>query len=98
MENNITKYLQARQIGNLSHYKFQNLINAQSLQNLYLSKYQSVKTVGQGVITSIDVDPLEWRYILTGTSDGLVAIYDIQNGSGEPKFNAEIGQDNRLLF
>ena len=87
---NLTQYIESRQLGRLSNKKFQNLIISHNLLNFGLNKYLSVKTVGQGVITSLDVDPLEYRYILSGTSDGLVAIYDIQNSTGEPKFQAEI--------
>ena len=83
MSGNVTKSILARQAGIISAKAFKTDLTCQNLQKIALSKYQTVKTVGRkGVQTSLDIDPLEWRYILSGTSDGLVAIYDTQNRSG----------------
>ena len=83
MSGNVTKSFLDRQVGIISAKTFQRNVTCQNLQKIALSKFQTVKTVGRkGVQTSLDIDPLEWRYILSGTSDGLVAIYDTQNRSG----------------
>ena len=83
MSGNVTKSFLDRQVGFISAKTFQRNVTCQNLQKIALSKFQTVKTVGRkGVQTSLDIDPLEWRYILSGTSDGLVAIYDTQNRSG----------------
>ena len=54
-------------------------MNTSRLAHLRLSKHRDVKVVGHGAITSVSIDPLEWRYILVGSSDGLIAIYDSRN-------------------
>jgi len=91
MSGNVTKSFLDRQVGIISAKTFQRNVTCQNLQKIALSKFQTVKTVGRkGVQTSLDIDPLEWRYILSGTSDGLVAIYDTQNRSGTPKHSADL--------
>ena len=91
MSENVVQSILARQSGITDAKKFQNDLNSKRLHNFTLSKNLTVKTVGrQGVQTSLDIDPLEWRYILSSTSDGLVAIYDTQNRSGRPVHSAEL--------
>jgi DNA excision repair protein ERCC-8 len=74
-----------REIGNISNSGFQRATNTERLAKLNLSRHRDVKVVGHGAVTTVDMDPIESRYILAGSSDGLVAIYDTDNCSGTPK-------------
>lgn len=81
----------SRENGTLRSCQFQRKFSCDRLYNrLKLSKLRDVKVVGHGSITSVAIDPLESRYILSGSSDGLIAIYDTQNATGTPKHVAEV--------
>jgi len=88
---NLRKHIFKREIGcRTTRFTFQSDINLHKLENFSLSKHRDVKVVGHGAITSVAIDPLEWRYILAGSSDGLVAIYDTKNSSGSPRHVSQV--------
>lgn len=87
----LRKHIFNREIGSKTNrFTFQSDLNLHRLENLSLSRHRDVKVVGHGAITSVAIDPLEWRYILAGSSDGLVAIYDTKNSSGSPRHVSEV--------
>ena len=64
---NLRKHIFKREIGcRTTRFTFQSDINLHKLENFSLSKHRDVKVVGHGAITSVAIDPLEWRYILAG--------------------------------
>ena len=64
---NLRKHIFKREIGcRTNRFTFQSDINLHKLENFSLSKHRDVKVVGNGAITSVAIDPLEWRYILAG--------------------------------
>ena len=64
---NLRKHIFKREIGcRTTRFTFQSDINLNKLENFSLSKHRDVKVVGHGAITSVAIDPLEWRYILAG--------------------------------
>ena len=65
----IRKHIFNREIGSKTNrFTFQSDLNLHRLENLSLSRHRDVKVVGHGAITSVAIDPLEWRYILAGKS------------------------------
>lgn len=92
MSRDFKRRLLLRELGRAKPDGFRRLVNAERLSQIALSKHRNVKVVGSGSISSVAIDPLEWRYILAGTSDGLVAIYDCQNpsNSGTLKHAAQV--------
>lgn len=90
LELSIRQHLFNREIGAVKNVPFYHNLNSSRLNKLTLSKYRDVKVVGHGAITTVAIDPLEWRYLLAGSSDGLIAIYDTCNTSGSPKHVSEI--------
>ena len=87
----IRNNLVAREAGLITNKDFYFNVNNERLKQLTLSKCRDVKVVGHGAITTVAIDPLEWRYILAGSSDGLIGIYDTKNPSSKsPKHVAEV--------
>ena len=65
----LRKHIFNREIGSKTNrFTFQSDLNLHRLENLSLSRHRDVKVVGHGAITSVAIDPLEWRYILAGKS------------------------------
>jgi hypothetical protein len=63
----LRKHIFNREIGSKTNrFTFQSDLNLHRLENLSLSRHRDVKVVGHGAITSVAIDPLEWRYILAG--------------------------------
>ena len=64
---NLGKHIFKREIGcKTNRFSFYHDLNRHRLENLSLSRHRDVKVVGHGAITSVAIDPLEWRYILAG--------------------------------
>ena len=65
----LRKHIFNREIGSKTNrFTFKTDLNLHRLENLSLSRHRDVKVVGHGAITSVAIDPLEWRYILAGKS------------------------------
>lgn len=83
-----------REYGSVKNHNFKFKINNLKLSKLSQSKLRDVKVVGHGAITSVAIDRLEWRYVLAGSSDGLIAIYDTNqekvSKNESPKSIAEV--------
>ncbi|CAH1243109.1 ERCC8 [Branchiostoma lanceolatum] len=67
--------------------------------SLELSKEQDVKRIHASGVNSLDLDPVEGRYLISGGADGVIAIYDTHNLSGTPSNTSEavctVGRSHR---
>ncbi|XP_013402996.1 DNA excision repair protein ERCC-8-like [Lingula anatina] len=54
--------------------------------SLGLSKYKDLEEVHRGGVTSLDIDPAEGRFLLSGSSSGEVVIHDLHNTTGSLKY------------
>lgn len=67
-----------REIGKLGAYSFANRIKSNRLASLELSNYKEITCIQRGAINSLQVDSTDGRYLLSGSSDGSAAVYDVQ--------------------
>ncbi|XP_033737189.1 DNA excision repair protein ERCC-8-like [Pecten maximus] len=56
---------------------------------LDLSKRRDFEVVHLGGINSLDIDPVEARYLLSGSSDGSVGVHDLENFTGDVKYTSK---------
>ncbi|KAK3091401.1 hypothetical protein FSP39_019634 [Pinctada imbricata] len=67
--------------------------------SLELSKHRDVERVHYGGVNSLDLDVVESRYLLSGTTDGTVHIHDTVNLTGDVKFTlkalANVSRSNK---
>lgn len=54
------------------------------------STYREVKKVYTSAVNSLDIDPVEMRYLLSGSANGMVAIHDLHNFSGSPQYTCPV--------
>lgn len=75
------KELRARQEGSLLPSSFLRRLRRRRFQSLNLSNTKEFITPHRGAINSLHIDLTEERYLLSGSSDGSAAIYDVQRAS-----------------
>uniref|UniRef100_T1JNL3 Uncharacterized protein n=1 Tax=Strigamia maritima TaxID=126957 RepID=T1JNL3_STRMM len=69
------------------------LIYAESTRRSYameLSKYEDVEQVHTAGVNTLDIESIEGRYMLSGSSDGTVVIHDTDNLRGTPKYTCQV--------
>ncbi|XP_074648575.1 DNA excision repair protein ERCC-8-like [Tubulanus polymorphus] len=55
-------------------------------QMMELSKYRDFEVRHRGSVVSLDLDAVESRFLLSGSSDGAFAIYDLHQGHDTPAY------------
>lgn len=79
------KFLTARESGIDSPVVLRRIESTKRAYSLELSKHRDVESVFYGGINSLDIDPVESKYLLSGTVSGTLHIHDLTNHSGEVK-------------
>ncbi|CAI9536397.1 unnamed protein product [Staurois parvus] len=54
--------------------------------SLELNKDRNVERMHENGINALDIEPVEGRYMLSGGSDGIIVIYDLENLSKKPSY------------
>ncbi|XP_030851877.1 DNA excision repair protein ERCC-8 [Strongylocentrotus purpuratus] len=66
---------------------------------LQLSKHRDVQRIHSSGINSLDIDPIDYKFMLSGGADGVIAIYDLECIPEVKEFTCEtvctIGRSNR---
>ncbi|KAM7514417.1 hypothetical protein LguiA_004000 [Lonicera macranthoides] len=76
------KEIEDRELGKLLRPNlFTNRIRSNRLSSLHLSNYKEIISPHRGSVNSLQVDLTEGRYLLSGSSDASVAIYDVQRAT-----------------
>ncbi|KAG9480043.1 hypothetical protein GDO78_011844 [Eleutherodactylus coqui] len=57
--------------------------------SLELNKDRDVERMHENGINSLDIDPVEGRYMLSGGADGIVVIYDLESSSQTPSYTCK---------
>ncbi|XP_014671566.1 PREDICTED: DNA excision repair protein ERCC-8-like isoform X2 [Priapulus caudatus] len=57
---------------------------------MQLSKQRDVEKVHTTPINSLDLDPVEMRYLISGASNGTIAIHDLHNVTGQPQYTCPL--------
>ncbi|KAM9329281.1 DNA excision repair protein ERCC-8 [Gastrophryne carolinensis] len=57
--------------------------------SLELNKDRDVQRMHENGVNTIDIEPIEGRYMLSGGSDGIIALYDLENFSRKPSYTCK---------
>ncbi|XP_039273248.2 DNA excision repair protein ERCC-8-like [Styela clava] len=94
--------LWAREIGDCTSCSFQRAEESQRVFDFQLSDDCQIQNVQTGGINSLHLDPVENRYLLCGSSDKLIVIYDTWNSTGKKSYTiqqiAVIGRPQHSRF
>ncbi|CAL1530334.1 unnamed protein product [Lymnaea stagnalis] len=77
-QHSMTHCLIHQTMGMLAPYTLQRSISTYFMQGLELSRHKEVQTVHTAAVNDVDVDLSENRYLLSGASDGTIAIHDLE--------------------
>lgn len=75
------KDLRDRESGAILPSSFSHRLRSRRVSSLELSNRKEIVSPHKGAINSIQVDLIEGRYLLSGSSDGSVALFDVQQAS-----------------
>ncbi|XP_074669550.1 DNA excision repair protein ERCC-8 isoform X1 [Strix aluco] len=78
--------LWARQIGLGDPVRLRRAEATRRVLHLELNKDRDVERIHKSGINSLDIETVEGRYMLSGGSDGVIVIYDLENLSREPHY------------
>eukprot|EP00250_Pteridium_aquilinum_P033507 c575_g1_i1 orf=3-794(-) len=70
-----------REIGGLQPHRFLILLQRQRLHSIELASHKEIVSAHKGGVNSLQVDVTDARYLLSGASDGSVAVYDIEQAT-----------------
>ncbi|RWR97166.1 DNA excision repair protein ERCC-8 isoform X1 [Cinnamomum micranthum f. kanehirae] len=70
-----------REEGRIHPHSFARSVRTDRLSSLDLSNRKEIVSPHRGAINSLQVDLTEGRYLLSGASDGSVAVYDVQHAT-----------------
>eukprot|EP00268_Persea_americana_P059679 TRINITY_DN7356_c0_g1_i9.p1 TRINITY_DN7356_c0_g1~~TRINITY_DN7356_c0_g1_i9.p1 ORF type:complete len:457 (+),score=73.28 TRINITY_DN7356_c0_g1_i9:134-1504(+) len=70
-----------REEGRIHPHPFARSVRTERLSSLDLSNRKEIVSPHRGAINSLQVDLTEGRYLLSGASDGSVAVYDVQHAT-----------------
>ncbi|GAX76294.1 hypothetical protein CEUSTIGMA_g3739.t1 [Chlamydomonas eustigma] len=101
---NVTESLVQRELLGNTAFAAKTAITARRLAGLQLDGSRLLKKTHRGAVTGLDLDRAEHRYLLSGSADATVAIFDIQQDqsavsqSQAPTESAELGEHQPLVF
>ncbi|KAF5912048.1 hypothetical protein HPG69_003322, partial [Diceros bicornis minor] len=56
---------------------------------LELNKDRDVERIHGSGVNTLDIEPVEGRYMLSGGSDGVIVLYDLENSSRQPYYTCK---------
>lgn len=75
-----------RENGDLASESFARQVVSHRLQHFELSRFKDVQSSGHASVTCLDIETEDGRYLLSGSVDGSVSIFDLlSNSSGTPR-------------
>lgn len=83
------KFLSGRQAGLDDPRVLRRAETTRRAYALDLSRQRDFEVVHLGGINSLDIDPVESRYLLSGSSDGSVAVHDLENLTGNVRYTCK---------
>ncbi|ERN13123.1 hypothetical protein AMTRI_Chr11g150540 [Amborella trichopoda] len=75
------KVVDDRELGKIRPASFASHIQSARASSLHLSNRKEFVTAHKGAVNSFQVDLTEKRYLLSGASDGSIAVYDVQHAT-----------------
>ncbi|XP_043919750.1 DNA excision repair protein ERCC-8 [Protopterus annectens] len=79
-------FLSSRQIGIEDPLRLKRAEATRRVLCLELNKDRDVQRIHGGGVNSLDIEPVERRYMLSGGADGVIVIYDLENNSNKTPY------------
>ncbi|KAG8450598.1 hypothetical protein GDO86_003029 [Hymenochirus boettgeri] len=74
-------FLGARQLGLDNPFRLKCAETTRRVLSLELNKDRDVERIHENGINTLDIEPVEGRYMLSGGADGVIVVYDLVNSS-----------------
>ncbi|XP_027647042.1 DNA excision repair protein ERCC-8 isoform X5 [Falco biarmicus] len=81
--------LLARQAGIDDPVRLRRTTSTWRVLSLELNKDRDVERIHGTGINTLDIEPVEGRYMLSGGSDGVIVLHDLENFSGKPTYTCK---------
>ncbi|XP_036265585.1 DNA excision repair protein ERCC-8 isoform X3 [Pipistrellus kuhlii] len=88
-KNGMLGFLSARQAGLDDPLHLQRAESTRRVLGLELNKDRDVERIHSNGVNSLDIEPIEGRYMLSGGSDGVIVLYDLENSSRQPCYTCK---------
>nr|XP_045745701.1 DNA excision repair protein ERCC-8 [Mirounga angustirostris] len=82
-------FLLARQAGLDDPLRLRRAESTQRVLGLELNKDRDVERIHGSGVNTLDIEPIEARYMLSGGSDGVIVLYDLENSSRQPYYTCK---------
>ncbi|XP_048360305.1 DNA excision repair protein ERCC-8 [Sphaerodactylus townsendi] len=82
-------YIFARQAGLDDPLRLRRTESTRRVLSLELNKDKDVERIHGSGVSTLDIEPVEGRYMLSGGSDGVIVLYDLENCSGKPCYTCK---------
>ncbi|XP_057350929.1 DNA excision repair protein ERCC-8 isoform X4 [Manis pentadactyla] len=82
-------FLSARQAGLDEPLRLRRAVSTRRILGLELNKDRDVERIHGSGINTLDIEPVEGRYMLSGGSDGVIVLYDLENSSRQPYYTCK---------
>ncbi|KAB1281052.1 DNA excision repair protein ERCC-8 [Camelus dromedarius] len=82
-------FLSARQTGLDDPLRLQRVESTRRVWGLELNKDRDVERIHGSGVNTLDIEPIEGRYMLSGGSDGVIVLYDLENSSRQPYYTCK---------
>ncbi|XP_059031043.1 DNA excision repair protein ERCC-8 isoform X3 [Mustela nigripes] len=82
-------FLLARQAGLDDPLRLRRAESTRRVLGLELNKDRDVERIHGSGVNTLDIEPVEARYMLSGGSDGVIVLYDLENSSRQPYYTCK---------
>ncbi|KAK7824102.1 hypothetical protein U0070_019788 [Myodes glareolus] len=82
-------FLSARQSGLEDPLRLRRAQSTRRVLGLELNKDRDVERIHCSGVNTLDIEPVEGRYMLSGGSDGVIVLYDLENASRQPYYTCK---------
>ncbi|XP_052526421.1 DNA excision repair protein ERCC-8 isoform X2 [Tympanuchus pallidicinctus] len=82
-------FISARQAGLDDPSRLRRAESTRRVLSLELNKDRDVERIHGSGINTLDIEPVEGRYMLSGGSDGVIVLYDLENLSRKPNYTCK---------
>ncbi|KAM4708851.1 DNA excision repair protein ERCC-8 isoform 1-T3 [Discoglossus pictus] len=82
-------FIWARQAGLDSPIRLKRAETTRRVLSLELNKDRDVERIHENGINTLDIEPVEGRYMLSGGSDGIIVLYDLANSSKSQSYTCK---------
>ncbi|KAM6304071.1 DNA excision repair protein ERCC-8 isoform 2-T2 [Podargus strigoides] len=82
-------FISARQVGLDDPARLRRVESTRRVLSLQLNKDRDVERIHGNGINTLDIELVEGRYMLSGGSDGVIVLYDLENLSRKPSYTCK---------